>query len=60
MSKIPFSGLFQIGVFRSWKIKWPYRTERYLFFGTKANAEAAAKKLQGDWPYKPSIREVKL
>lgn len=53
-------GLIRVGVYRSWGIRWPYRTERYIFFGTKADATTAAKGLQGDWPYKPSIRETKL
>lgn len=56
----PVHGLIRVGTYRSWSIKWPYRTERFIFFGAKADAETAAKRLTGDWSYKPSIREIKI
>ena len=56
----PKHGLIRVDTYRAWSIKWPYRTERFIFFGTKADAEKAAKNLTGKWPYKPAIREIKL
>jgi len=53
-------GLIRVGVYRSWSIRWPFRSDRYVYLGTKADAIKAAKGLQGDWPYNPSIRETKL
>jgi len=52
--------LIQTNIWRAWHIKWPYKTERYVYFGAKADAEKAAKSLTGKWPYEPSIRELKL
>lgn len=46
---------------RCWKITWPYRDPmKFLYFGSRADAVKAAKGLQGTWPYKPSIREIKI
>ena len=56
----PIHGLIQVGTYRSWSIKWPYRTERFIYFGAKADAEKEAKRLTGPWPYRPTIREIKL
>lgn len=56
----PIRGLIQVGYYRTWSIKWPYRKERFLYFGPKADAEKAAKRLTGDWSYRPTIREIKL
>ena len=56
----PIHGLIQVGCWRTWSIKWPYRTERFIFFGPRADAEKAAKRLTGKWPYKHTIREIKL
>jgi len=56
----PKHGLIRVGTYRAWSIRWPYRTERYIYFGAKADADTAAKKLTGKWPYAPTIREVKL
>jgi hypothetical protein len=51
--------------YRAWRITWPYKTERYLVFGPKVTAEAAEKRFGKDghgkkWPYRASIREIKL
>jgi len=56
----PIHGLIQVGWYRTWSIKWPYRSEKFIYFGAKADAEKAAKSLTGKWSYKPSIREIKL
>lgn len=53
-------GLYEVIGYRSWKITWPYRNDRYLFFGTKTDATKAAKGLQGTWPYSAKISEIKL
>jgi hypothetical protein len=52
--------LIRVGIWRAWSIKWPYRSDRYIYFGAKKDAESTAKKLTGKWSYKPSIRELKL
>ncbi len=59
MSRV-LTGGYQIGPYRTWLIKWPYRTERYLFFGSKDGATGVAKRKQGKWPYAATIREVKI
>lgn len=53
-------GLIRVGVYRAWSIKWPYGSDRYIWFGPRDGAERAAKRLTGEWPYKPTIREIKL
>lgn len=53
-------GLYSSHTYRVWRITWPYKTERYIFAGPKAGAEKAAKRLSKDYPYKPSIRAIKV
>jgi len=53
-------GTIKVGTYRAWGIRWPYRTERFIHFGTRSDAEKVAKRLTGKWPYKPTVRELKL
>jgi len=55
------SGLYAAGMFRVWKIKFPYKTSgTFVFFGSKTDASAAAAKLQKSLkhPYAPKITEI--
>ena len=52
--------LIRVGIWRAWSIKWPYRSDRYIYFGTKKDAEKAAKSLHKNWAYKYTIREMNL
>ena len=56
----PKHGLIRVDTYRAWSIRWPYRNDRYIYFGPKADAEKAAKRLTGKWSYSPTIREMKL
>ena len=56
----PKYGLIRVGMYRAWSIRWPFRSERFIYFGPKKDAEAVAKKLTGKWAYTPTIREMKL
>ena len=53
------SGLYEAGTFRVWKITAPYSTKTYIYAGRKTDAEADAKKVFRNHPYKYRIREIK-
>lgn len=55
------SGLYAAGMFRAWKIKFPYKTlGTFVFFGSKTDANEAAAKLRKSLkhPYAPKITEI--
>lgn len=52
-------GLYDTTTYRVWKITAPYATEKYIFAGSKRDADAAAKKVFKNWMYKPKVREIK-
>jgi len=57
----PASGGY-LNVYRAFSIKFPYMTSRYLYFGAKSGAVEFAESISAakKYPYKPSIRELKI
>lgn len=48
--------------YRIFKIKFPYRTERYIYAGPPAEAEKFAKRImkKKKWTYQYKIKEITL
>ena len=57
MPGVKYGQTVRADTYVAWLISWPYRTEKFLYFGSKTGAEDKAKKLQGKWTYKASIKK---
>jgi len=52
-------GLYEVN-FRTWKIRFPYMSQDFIFAGTLEDAKKAAAEIARNtkWTYTPQIREI--
>ena len=60
MNEPTLKGLYNASTYRVWIITAPYSSDKYMFAGSKEDAEAAGEEMFKDWTYPLHIREIGL